>query len=163
MSSSIITSSEYSTSRGGSIITSSGYSTSTSTSSSPVEVELTSSTPSTTSSAAPSSTISSSQPIGTIIPAGAIPCPTLTDVNFLDCPDGEDASIAVTEESPVAGGDGFAYNIASGCDNAPVTVMLAWSNGTELVKSLGRPSDHSNWFDTPGNPEPCLFWAVATA
>jgi hypothetical protein len=160
---STITSSGYSTSRGGSTITSSGYSTSTSTSSSLVEVEPTSPTLSTTLSAAPSSTIGSSQTIETIIQASAIPCPDLTEVNFLDCPDGEDQSIAVTEESLVAGGDGFAYNIASACNNAPVTVILTWSNGTELVKSLGLPSDHSNSFDTPGNPEPCLFWAVAAA
>jgi hypothetical protein len=160
---STITSSGYSTSRGGSTITSSGYSTSTSTIRSLVEVEPTSSTLSTTLSAAPSSTIGSSQTIETIIQASAIPCPDLTEVNFLDCPDGEDESIAVTEVSLVAGGDGFAYNIASACNNAPVTVMLTWSNGTELVKSLGLPSDHSNSFDTPGNPEPCLFWAVAAA
>jgi hypothetical protein len=64
-------------------------------------------------------------------------------------------------ENPVAGGDGFAYNLYSACDNAPVTVMLTWSNGTILVETL--PSAGINEFDTPGNLEPCLFWSVAVA
>jgi hypothetical protein len=174
-SSSTVTSSDYSTSRRGSTITtsdtsrrsstitSSGYFTSTSTSGSPLEVETTSSTPSTTSSAAPTSTMSSSQTISTIIPAGAAPCPSKGDFNTLPCPDGEDESIAVMGENPVAGGDGFAYNLLSACDTASVTVTLTWSNNTVLVKILGLPSDHSNAFDTPGHLEPCLFWSVAAA
>jgi hypothetical protein len=147
-SSSTITSSDYSTSRGSSTITSSGYSTSfytsTSTSSSPVEVE----------------TMSSSQTISNTIPAGATPCPSSGDFNFLPCPDGEDQSIAVMEENPVASGDAFAYNLYSACNNAPVTVILNWPNGTALIKTLGLVV---NEFDTPGNLEPCLFWTVATA
>jgi hypothetical protein len=177
MSSSTITSSDYSTSRRSSIITSSGYSTSTPTSSSPLVIETTLYTPSTTSSAAtsapssnvfttttilaPTSTMSSSQTISTIIPAGAIPCPSLGNFNTLDCPDGDDESIAVMGENPVAGGDGFAYNLYSACNNAPVTVILTWSNGTILVETL--PSAGINEFDTPGNLEPCLFWSVAAA
>ena len=121
------------------------------------------STPSTSSSVAPTSTMSSSQTISTIIPAGAAPCPSKGDDNFLPCPDGEDESIAVMGENPVAGGDGFAYNLLSACDTAPVTVTLTWSDNTILVKTLGLPSDHSNEFDTPGNREPCVFWSVAAA
>jgi hypothetical protein len=153
--------------RSSSTISSSGYSTSTSistsASSSPLEVETTSSTPSISSSVAPTSTMSSSQTISTIIPAGDAPCPSLGDFNTLPCPDGEDESIAVMGENPVAGGDGFAYNLLSACDTAPVTVTLTWSDNTILVKTLGLPSDHSNEFDTPGNREPCVFWSVAAA
>jgi hypothetical protein len=155
------------TSRRSSTVSSSSYSTSTaistSASSSPLEVETTLSTPSTSSSVAPTSTMSSSQTISTIIPAGAAPCPSLGDFNTLPCPDGEDESIAVMGENPVAGGDGFAYNLLSACDTAPVTVTLTWSDNTILVKTLGLPSDHSNEFDTPGNREPCVFWSVAAA
>jgi hypothetical protein len=172
-----ISSGDVNTCMSSSTITSSGYSTSTSTSSSLLVVETTLYTPSTTSSAAtlapsskvstttttsaPTSTMSSSQTISTIIPAGATPCPSLGNFNTLDCPDGEDESIAVMGENPVAGGDGFAYNLYSACNNAPVTVMLTWSNGTILVEIL--PSAGINEFDTPGNLEPCLFWSVAAA
>jgi hypothetical protein len=93
-----------------------------------------------------------------MIPAGALPCPSLGNYNTLDCPDGEDQSVSVMEENPVAGGDGFVYNLYSACDNAPVTVILTWPNGTILVQTLALPS---NEFDTPVNLEPCLFWFVA--
>jgi hypothetical protein len=63
------------------------------------------------------------------------------------------------EENPVASGDGFACNLYSACNNAPVTVILNWPNGTALIKTLGLVV---NEFDTPGNLEPCLFWTVAT-
>jgi hypothetical protein len=107
--------------------------------------------------------VASVPPTTPTIPAGAAPCPSLGDFNTLDCPDGEDESIAVMGEKPVAGGDGFAYNLLSACDTAPVTVTLTWSDKTTLVKTLGLPSDHANMFDTPGYLEPCLFWSVAAA
>jgi hypothetical protein len=95
-----------------------------------------------------------------MIPAGATPCPSLGNFNTLDCPDGEDQSIAVMGENPVAGGDGLAYNLYSACNNAAVTVILNWSNGTALIKTLGLIDSE---FDTPGNLEPCSFWTVAAA
>jgi hypothetical protein len=154
-----ISSGDVNTCMSSSTITSSGYSTSTTSSAATSAPSSKVSTTTTTS--APTSTMSSSQTIATIIPAGATPCPSLGNFNTLDCPDGDDESIAVMGENPVAGGDGFAYNLYSACDNAPVTVMLTWSNGTILVETL--PSAGINEFDTPGNLEPCLFWSVAVA
>ncbi|KAH8772185.1 hypothetical protein BGZ57DRAFT_928912 [Hyaloscypha finlandica] len=97
------------------------------------------------------------------IPAGAAACPSLGNYNTLPCPDGEDQEVAVMGKNPVAGGVGFAYNLYSSCDTAPVTVTLTWSDNTILVKTLDLPSVGPNEFDTPGNREPCVFWSVAAA